>query len=77
MVESDSGVQDWEHFKDLLRQTGGQIARVAQYLREGRGSREELAGALDSLSDLVGTTLPGMVEISWGPPDRSTTIQSG
>ena len=64
MLESESGVQDWEHFKDLLRQAGGQIARVAQYLREGRGTREELAGTLDSLSDLVGTTLPDMVKIS-------------
>ena len=64
MIESESGVQDWEHFKDLLRQTGGHISRVAQYLREGRGSREELADALDSLADLVGTTLPDMVKIS-------------
>jgi hypothetical protein len=69
MVESESGVQDWEQFKDLLRQAGEQIARVAQFVREGRGSREELAGLLDGLSDLVGTTLPDMVVISWGPPD--------
>lgn len=69
MVESGSSVQDWEQFKDLLRQAGAQIARVARFLREGRGSREELAKVLDGLSDLVGTTLPDNVVISWEAPD--------
>jgi hypothetical protein len=69
MMESESSVQDWEQFKDVLKQAGEQIALVAQYLREGRGSREELATILDGLSDLVGTTLPGNLVISSGPPD--------
>jgi hypothetical protein len=64
MVESGSSVQDWERFKDQLRQAGEQIAQVAQYLREGRGSREELASLLDDMSDFVGTTLPDSLAIS-------------
>jgi ABC-type transporter Mla subunit MlaD len=64
MVESGSSVQDWERFKDQLRQVGEQIAQVAQYLREGRGSREDLASLLDDISDLVGTTLPDSLVIS-------------
>jgi len=60
-VESESSVQDWEQFRGNLKRAGVQIA---QYLREGRGSREELAGLLDDMSHLVGTTLPDMVVIS-------------
>jgi hypothetical protein len=69
MVESGSSIQDWERFKDQLEQVGEQIAQVARYLREGRGSREELASVLDGLSELVGTTLPDSLVISWGPQD--------
>jgi hypothetical protein len=64
MVETGSSVQDWERFKDHLRQAGGQIAQIAKYLREGKGSREELASVLDGLSELVGTTLPDSLKIS-------------
>jgi hypothetical protein len=66
MVESGSNVQDWERFKDQLKQVGEQIALVAQYLREGTGSREELASVLDGMSELVGTTLPDSLVISGG-----------
>jgi hypothetical protein len=64
MVESESSVQDWEQFKGNLRRAGEQIAQIAQYLREGKGSREELASLLDDMSDFVGTTLPDMLVIS-------------
>ena len=71
MVESESGLEEWDNFKDLLRQTAEQISQVAQFLREGRGSRQELADLLDGIADIVGTTVPNMLVISWGPPDNS------
>jgi hypothetical protein len=64
MVESESSVQDWDQFKGNLKHAGVQIAQIAQYLREGKGSREELASLLDNMSHLVGTTLPDMLVIS-------------
>jgi hypothetical protein len=51
----------------VLKQVGEQIAQVAKYLREGKGSREELASLLGIVSDLVGTTLPDMLVISSDP----------
>jgi hypothetical protein len=71
MVESGRSVEDWEHFKDLHRRAGEQISQIAQFLREGRGSREEIANLLDEMSSLVGTTLPNMLKISWGQPDNT------
>jgi hypothetical protein len=69
MVESGSSLEEWENFKDLLRHAGEQISQIAQFVREGRGSREEIANLLDEMSDLVGTTLPNSLTISWGPSD--------
>ena len=69
MMESGSSVEDWEGFRDQLEQAGRMIARVAGFLREGQGDREELAGFLDTLSELVGTTLRNTVVITRGGTD--------